>query len=80
MMKTYSKEFSEAYHTRLNNMVERRMYSAIKYTGSFWYTAWDMAGRPSIKEIMGEEVSDTKDETIEKAYSSGKIIGREHDK
>ncbi len=78
-MKVYSKEFSEAYHKRLNYMVERRMYSAIRYVGSFWYTAWDMAGRPSIKEIMGEEVIDLEDEKTEKAFSNGKIIGREHD-
>ena len=51
-MKTYSKEFSEAYHSRLNNMVERRMYSAIKYTGSFWLTAYEMAGKPNLNEIL----------------------------
>lgn len=80
LMKTYSKEFSDAYHKRLDNMVERRMYSAIKYTGSFWYTAWEMAGKPDIKKIMGDKTPDLSNEAIEKAFSKGKIIGRDHDK
>lgn len=77
MMKTYSKEFSEAYHKKLDNMVERRMYSAIYYTGSFWYTAWDMAGRPDINELIKADFN--KEEENEKIIEDEKIKTRSHD-
>jgi hypothetical protein len=47
-IKVYSKEFSEAYHTELQNMIERRMKKAIYMVGCFWYTAWVDAGEPSL--------------------------------
>jgi hypothetical protein len=47
-VKVYSKEFSAAYHTALNKMVERRMKAAIYLVGCFWYTAWVDAGQPDL--------------------------------
>ncbi|MGB1037457.1 MAG: zinc dependent phospholipase C family protein [Bacteroidia bacterium] len=47
-VKVYSKEFSEAYHKALNNMVERRMRKAIHLVGCFWMTAWIDAGQTSL--------------------------------
>ena len=47
----YSYEFSQAYHERLNNMVERRLRSAIAMVGHIWYTAWVDAGQPDLSEL-----------------------------
>jgi hypothetical protein len=46
--KVYSREFSLAYHTALNQMVERRMKKAVYMVGCFWYTAWVDAGQPNL--------------------------------
>lgn len=55
--KVYSYEFSQAYHTRLNGMVERRMKKAIISVGSIWYTAWVDAGQPDLEKLRGRPVS-----------------------
>lgn len=56
-IKVYSKEFSQAYHNRLNNMVERRLSSAIHLTGSMWYTAWVDAGQPDLSNLTHRKPS-----------------------
>jgi len=50
-IRIYSYAFSEAYHTELKDMVERRMRAAIKMTGDLWYTSWINGGRPSIESL-----------------------------
>ena len=79
MMKTYSKEFSQAYHEMLDGMVERRMYSAIYHTGSFWYTAWKMAGEPNINDIMNGIITFSEEEEVDSLPENKKIKTREHD-
>jgi len=56
--KVYSYEFSQAYHSRMNGMVERRLRKAIISVGSIWYTAWVDAGQPDLEELRGRPVSD----------------------
>lgn len=51
-VQTYSYEFSQAYHERLNGMVERRLRVAILAVGSFWYTAWVDAGQPDLSKLQ----------------------------
>lgn len=51
-VKTYSKEFSNEYHRRMNNMVERRLRRSIIAVGSFWYTAWVDAGQPDLSDLQ----------------------------
>ena len=48
VLKQYSKEYSRAYHTKMNTMVERQMRSSILEIGNFWYTAWIDAGQPEL--------------------------------
>ncbi len=55
--KVYSYEFSQAYHARMNGMVERRMKKAIIGVGSIWYTAWVDAGQPDLEKLRGRPVS-----------------------
>src|SRR5690554_2807907 len=47
-IRTYSKEYSQAYHETLDGMVEKHMRSSIHELGSFWYTAWVNAGQPKL--------------------------------
>ncbi|MDP5098472.1 MAG: S1/P1 Nuclease, partial [Crocinitomicaceae bacterium] len=48
----YSYEFSQEYHKRLNNMVERRLRAAIATVGHIWYTAWVDAGQPDLSQLQ----------------------------
>lgn len=83
LVKTYSYEFSQAYHKRLNGMVERRMRQAIIAVGSFWYTAWVNAGQPDLRGIMHVPPSDSllqESKKLDEMYrSNGKGFGREHE-
>lgn len=44
--RTYSVDYSKAYHNALQGMVEEQMRSSIRVLGNFWYTAWVDAGQP----------------------------------
>ena len=48
----YSQEFCEAYHRRMNGMVERRLKAAILAVGCIWYTAWVDAGQPDLTKLQ----------------------------
>ncbi len=49
--RTYSREYSKAYHSILDGMVEKQMRAAIISIGSFWYTAWIDAGQPNLQQL-----------------------------
>lgn len=55
--RVYSYEFSQAYHERMNGMVERRMREAIIAVGSIWYTSWVDAGQPDLNALKNTPVS-----------------------
>jgi hypothetical protein len=61
VLKVYSEAYSEAYNLLLGDMVERRMREAIRMVGSFWYTAWVMAGQPALEHFGEKERSNTTD-------------------
>lgn len=61
LVRTYSQEFSLAYHQRLNGMVERRMRQSIRRVGSFWYTAWKNAGSPDLSELVDKTPQEVKE-------------------
>ncbi|MBI2258278.1 MAG: S1/P1 Nuclease [Flavobacteriia bacterium] len=50
-IQTYSKEFSNLYHSKLNGMVERRLRTAIISVGSIWFTAWVDGGQPDLNSL-----------------------------
>lgn len=78
-VRAYSKEFSAAYQTMLNNMEERRMRAAIISVGSFWYSAWVNAGEPDLGELKDSPLSAEEQQQLQamdKAWRDGKIIGR----
>lgn len=80
-IRTYCQGFSEAYHTRMQGMVETRMKKAIKAVGDAWFTAWIDAGQPDLMVKTKIELTETEKkelETEDKAFKEGKINGREH--
>jgi len=79
-IKTQCPEYCEAYHNAMDGMVEQRMQDAVLAVGSFWYSAWVDAGQPNLNEISGvnEEVLEKENQTLDKAFQGGEILGREH--
>ncbi|CAG4998858.1 hypothetical protein DYBT9275_02095 [Dyadobacter sp. CECT 9275] len=49
LTRSYSREFSDAYHRLLSGQVERRMKSSVRMVGNLWYTCWVNAGQPDLK-------------------------------
>lgn len=75
----YSYEFSQAYHSRMNGMVERRLRAAILAVGSIWYTAWVDAGQPDLSELQHTPPSTELLEemkSLDEDFHSGKHKGR----
>ncbi|MEM6644017.1 MAG: zinc dependent phospholipase C family protein [Bacteroidota bacterium] len=54
-VRTYSFDFSEDYHKRLNGMVERRMRNSIKMVGDFWLSCWVKAGQPDLSLLVEKQ-------------------------
>ncbi len=76
---TYSYEFCQEYHKRLNGMVERRLRAAISAVGSIWYTAWVDAGQPDLTELQHTPPSEellTELKTLDPYVNAGKHKGR----
>jgi hypothetical protein len=63
-IRTYSWEFSQAYHQRLNGQVERQLRYAARLIGAFWYTCWVDAGQPDLTE-MDQQPSEAEQAAIE---------------
>jgi len=76
------RDFSAAYQTALQNMVERRMRAAIHAVSCAWYTAWVDAGQPDLSKMdVTPETEEEKKEAAElkKRYDGGQIQGRPED-
>lgn len=79
VIKEYSLDYSKAYHTALNGMIERQMRKSILAVGSFWFSAWVDAGQPNMKNLIRITQSSeekAKIEAEEKLYQKGKVLGR----
>jgi hypothetical protein len=82
IIKTYSEEYSAAYHDMLNGQVERRMQQAVVFLGSIWYTAWVNAGQPDLNVLMGITIPEDVEKLIEQENTLAPVDGlkgREHD-
>lgn len=51
-IRTYSRDFSNAYHKRLNGQVERRFKASVRGVADFWYSAWVDAGQPDLDKLI----------------------------
>jgi hypothetical protein len=45
-IRTYSKEYSEAYSQSMKGMVEKQIKLSVKHLADTWLTCWINAGRP----------------------------------
>ncbi|WP_339923391.1 zinc dependent phospholipase C family protein [uncultured Cyclobacterium sp.] len=54
--RVYSREFSNAYHQKLNGQVERQMRNTIKLVADFWYSAWILAGQPNLGYLNPDRI------------------------
>lgn len=80
-LRTYSKEFSKAYHDKLSGMVERRMKASIKMIADFWYTAWVDGGQPDLNKLIDqkngskeEKLANTEEDIQLRNHESGEVI------
>lgn len=74
-VKTYSRDFSQAFHQILDGQVQRRMRASVKMVGDFWYTCWVEAGQPDLQNLL----NDNADELPEKLDANPNIITRPHE-
>ena len=72
-VRAYSREYSTKYHQMLDGMVERRMRKSIRRVGSYWYTAWKMAGSPDLRKLVNKDFTEEQDDFEKKL----EIIDRE---
>jgi len=80
-VRVYSKDFSSAYFKMLDGMVERRMKSAVKMVGNFWYTCWVNAGQPDLDELKDNYKESQKKKLKEEKekWKERKIKSRSHE-
>lgn len=74
-IRTYSREYSAAYHDIMKGMVEEQMRRSMKHTADLWYTCWVNAGKPVLDEERFIEV-----EMPEEKIKEGTVKSREHAK
>lgn len=74
VVRAYSRDYSLAYHQKLNGMVERRMKKSVLRTGAYWYTAWKLAGSPDLRPLLKQSLKYKAPKSYEKKL---KIIDRE---
>ena len=73
--------YAQAYHERLEGMVEQRMRDAILAVGNVWFTAWVNAGQPPMShfgDVQWTPKEEANKKEMEKAFGIGKIFGRKH--
>ena len=81
LVETPCPAYANAFHEKMNGMVENRMREAIHSVGNAWFTAWVDAGRPDLMNISTESIDLKEDEAFKKAqaaYQKGEIKGRSH--
>lgn len=83
IMKQYSLDYTMAYTTLMDGMVERRMREAVTTVGSMWYTAWVNGGEPDLNQLLlsPKELARLEKEAkeLEEQYQANPINGRQHD-
>ncbi|MCB0510083.1 MAG: S1/P1 Nuclease [Bacteroidetes bacterium] len=76
LVRAYSFAYSEAYHKKLEGMVEAQMQLSIKHVGDIWYTCWVNAGSPDLSKLEDMEFDDEEAKQLKENY--GKIKSRSH--
>ncbi|MEY4703409.1 MAG: hypothetical protein RIR96_1306 [Bacteroidota bacterium] len=83
VVKQYSSGFTIAYNNMLDQMIEKRMRTAVYSVACFWYTAWVDAGQPELEENPSIDNIDSLKkswEILNKIWmKGGEMIGRPED-
>ena len=77
-IKVKSAEFSAAYHSKLNGMVERRLRLSIATIGDLWYSAWVDAGQPILEGMKASENPFTEEIKIDYKITKEDARGHQH--
>ena len=77
-IKVKSAEFSAAYHTKLDGMVERRLRLSIKAIGNLWYSAWVDAGQPILEGMQASENPFVEEINIDYKITTDDARGHQH--
>jgi hypothetical protein len=77
-IKVKSADFSLAYHTKLNGMVERRLRLSISTIGNLWYSAWIDAGQPILEGMLESYVPFTDEIIIDRKITPDDARGHQH--
>lgn len=59
LVRTYSEDFSRAYHDLLKGQVQRQMRLSIEMVGNLWFTCWINAGQPDLSEMTRFSFNET---------------------
>ena len=77
-IKVKSAEFSAAYHTKLDGMVERRLRLSVIAIGNLWYSAWVDAGQPVLEGMQESSTPFTKEIKIDYKITKEDARGHQH--
>jgi S1/P1 Nuclease len=76
-VRSYTSEFAKAYYLRLGGTVNRQLIKAADLIADFWYTSWVDAGRPDLKTLNGNELTDQQKQTLKKeceAFKKNRLL------
>jgi hypothetical protein len=82
MIKQYSGEYSLAYNSMLDGMIERRMQQSIRSVACFWYTAWINAGQPDLKKLLNTGLTEEQRKEFDEldiSWKNGNLKGKSCD-
>ena len=77
-IKVKSADFSLAYHTKLDGMVERRLRLSISTIGNLWYSAWVDAGQPILEGMQKSNNPFTDEIIIDRKITPDDARGHQH--
>jgi hypothetical protein len=77
-IKVKSADFSLAYHTKLDGMVERRLRLSITTIGNLWYSAWVDAGQPILEGMQKSNNPFTDKIIIDRKITKEDARGHQH--
>jgi len=77
-IKVKSADFAQAYHSKLNGMVERRLRLSIATIGDLWYSAWIDAGQPILEGMQASENPFTEEINIDHKITKEDARGHQH--
>ena len=65
-VKSYTTEFAKAYYQRLGSTVNQQLINSADLIADFWYTSWVDAGKPDLKTLTGNGLTDEQKQILKK--------------